>query len=134
MGAPGLGQLAYSKGMQILAASQGDALANEDAKLQHGLLTYALLVEGLAETKADRQPKDGRVSLREWLRYPEQRVPGLDREARMGTVKVNQRFSGRGFGFKVGKAPIKHPKLVIQEPQLFDFRKTISDFSFGVSQ
>src|SRR5262249_43838475 len=51
MGNRGLGQLAYDKGMRILAASQADDVALEVARLQHGLLTYALVEEGLRSDK-----------------------------------------------------------------------------------
>ena len=44
MGSRGLGQLAYDKGMRILAASQADDVALEVEKLKQGLLTYALVV------------------------------------------------------------------------------------------
>lgn len=36
MGSRGLGQLAYDKGMRILAASQSDAMALESERLRHG--------------------------------------------------------------------------------------------------
>ena len=48
MGDRGLGQLAYDKAMRILAASQAEDVALESAQLKHGLLTYALAVDGLA--------------------------------------------------------------------------------------
>jgi len=61
MGSRGLGQLAYSKRMRILAASQSAGVALESAKIRHGLLTYALVKDGLgSESKADFEPKDGR--------------------------------------------------------------------------
>lgn len=42
MGDPGLGQLAFDKGIRILAATQANDVALEDGKLGHGLLSFAL--------------------------------------------------------------------------------------------
>ena len=53
MGDSGLGQLAYDKGIRILAATQADDVALEDARLGQGLLTYALAVDGLGAGEAD---------------------------------------------------------------------------------
>jgi hypothetical protein len=47
MGDRGLGQLAYDKGMRILAATQADDFALESGDVGQGLLTYALVCEGL---------------------------------------------------------------------------------------
>src|SRR5213078_261829 len=79
MGSRGLGQLAYDKRMRVLAASQADDFALESGNLRHGLLTYALVKDGLDTKKADFRPKDGRVTLGEWLAYGAERVPDLHR-------------------------------------------------------
>jgi len=84
MGSRGLGQLAYDKRMRVLAASQADDFALESASLRHGLLTYALVVDGLDGQKADFQPKDGRVTLGEWLAYGVERVPDLHKRLQEG--------------------------------------------------
>jgi WD40 repeat protein len=81
MNSKGLAQLAYDKGMYILAASQSNQDALEFAKLGHGLLSYTLINSGLSEDKADFAPKDGRILLREWFDYAVQTVPQLQREA-----------------------------------------------------
>ncbi|MCQ8183350.1 caspase family protein, partial [Methylomonas sp. SURF-1] len=80
MGDRGLGQLAYDKGMRILAATQANDVAIEADKLGHGLFTYALVKDGL-KPKADKKRQadldnDGKVTLAEWLQYGEKRVPG----------------------------------------------------------
>src|SRR6185295_2718482 len=75
MNSKGLAQLAYEKGMYILAAAQGYQAALEAAQLGHGYLTYALVEEGLKTPLADTAPKDGQIVLREWLDYSTQRVP-----------------------------------------------------------
>ena len=46
-------------------------------QLGHGLLTYALVEEGLKTAAADTAPKDGRVVAREWLDYSTLRAPQL---------------------------------------------------------
>ena len=59
MNSKGLAQLAYEKGMYILTAAQSYQAALEAAQLGHGLLTYALVEEGLKTPIADNEPKDG---------------------------------------------------------------------------
>jgi hypothetical protein len=118
MASRGLGQLAYDKGMRVLAASQADSLALESALLQHGLLTYSLVRDGLEAGRADHRPRDGRITLREWLGYGVLRVPELYGEIRRGEV----RSSGRGVAVEV----VGDEDLLqrLQEPALFDFSRT----------
>ena len=52
LGSRGLGQLAYDKGMRVLAATQADNVAFEFDQLQQGLLTYALIQDGLHNKQA----------------------------------------------------------------------------------
>ncbi|MBI2811030.1 MAG: caspase family protein [Candidatus Melainabacteria bacterium] len=79
MDSPGLGQLAYYKKMRLLFASQAASTAQERESLGHGLLTYALLQEGLsADGRADSAPKDRVVKLTEWLKFARDEVPRLD--------------------------------------------------------
>ncbi|CAM3220157.1 hypothetical protein SPAN111604_11205 [Sphingomonas antarctica] len=112
MGDPGLGQLAYDKGMRILAATQASDLAIEDARVGQGLLTYALAGEGVTATggKADLN-HDGRITLDEWLRYAVQRLPSLSADVTLGKLASARGFD-RGPNAPVAKA---------QEPALFDF-------------
>lgn len=119
MGDPGLGQLAYDKGIRILAATQSDDVAMEDAALQQGLLTYALAGEGIDSAgfgKADLN-SDGRIMLDEWLRYALRRLPTLSSDERL-------RHFGNGF------AGARHVTIISdtqalppkpQDPALFDF-------------
>jgi uncharacterized caspase-like protein len=81
MGSRGLGQLAYDKGMRILASTRADDVAWESARTKQGLLSYALVHDGLEEGKADFRPADGRIGIQEWLEYAAQRVPQLYAEA-----------------------------------------------------
>jgi hypothetical protein len=66
MGDPGLGQLAYDKGIRILAASQPDQYAMELTSFGHGLLTYALLQGAKGAADLDH---NGVVRLDELLQY-----------------------------------------------------------------
>jgi uncharacterized caspase-like protein len=72
MNSRGLAQLAYEKGMYILAAAQSFQAALEFGRLGHGLLTYVLIEEGLKKLGADTSPKDGQVTAEEWLDYATQ--------------------------------------------------------------
>jgi WD40 repeat protein len=75
----GLAQLAYEKGMYVLAAAQSGQAAVESSRLQHGVLTYSLL-EALRSAVADSVPTDGDVTVREWFDYAVRRVPELGSE------------------------------------------------------
>ncbi len=80
MNSKGLAQLAYEKGMYILTAAQSYQAAQEASQLGHGLLTYALVEEGLKQAAADSDPKDGEVGVREWFDYASARVPNMQLE------------------------------------------------------
>jgi hypothetical protein len=82
MGSRGLGQLAYDKRMRVLAASQANDFAIEASGIGHGLLTYALTIDGLESGKADHQPKNRKIELGEWLAWGVQRVPKLHQSLR----------------------------------------------------
>src|SRR6267142_2614895 len=115
MNSKGLAQLAYEKGMYILTAAQSFQAAHEAAQLGHGLLTYALVEEGLKTAIADNEPKDGLLSAREWLDFATERVPQMQAE------KMKQ---GRGIGvdiaFAEGEQSIADPeKRSVQRPRVF---------------
>jgi uncharacterized caspase-like protein len=122
MGSRGLGQLAYDKRMRILAASQVSDVAWEYERLRHGLLTYALVQEGLEGGQSDFKPKDGKVTLAEWLSFGTDRVPKLDQEVKEGRLKDLESADSRGT----------RPKEVakggsFQHPVLFNFAKLSGD-------
>jgi WD40 repeat protein/uncharacterized caspase-like protein len=102
MNSQGLAQLAYEKGMYILAAAQADEAAKELSQYDHGLLTYALVEEGLKQGKADDDPKDGQILLPEWIDYTKIRLPqlqldGMQRMASLGrSVSVTPGARERG--------------------------------------
>ncbi len=77
MNSKGLAQLAYEKGMYILTAAQSYQAAQEVSQLGHGLLTYALVEEGLKQGAADSDPKDRQIVVREWFDYAATRVPNM---------------------------------------------------------
>jgi CBS domain-containing protein len=70
--------------------------------LGHGLLTYALVEEGLKSPAADVAPQDGEVLLREWLDYASRRVPQMQQTAMIEARKV-----GREVAFVEGETKIK---------------------------
>jgi hypothetical protein len=81
MNATGLAQLAYEKGLYILAASKESepALETNDLGSGHGFLTYALVDEGL---KAGGAAQNGVVELRPWFVYASRRVPEMQASQR----------------------------------------------------
>jgi WD40 repeat protein len=81
MNSRGLAQLAYEKGMFVLAASQAYQAAVESSRLEHGYMTFALVEEGLKTRVADTTPRDGDVKVGEWFDFAVQRVPQLQLEA-----------------------------------------------------
>jgi uncharacterized caspase-like protein len=115
MNSKGLAQLAYEKGMYILTAAQSYQAALEAAQLGHGLLTYALVEEGLKTAVADNEPKDGVVSAREWLDFATERVPQMQEE------KMKQsRGVGLEIAFTEGEQKIADPeKRSVQRPRVF---------------
>ncbi len=121
MGDPGLGQLAYDKGIRILAATQADNVAMEDGRLGHGLLTYALVTEGLAPgTPADLNG-DGELNLEEWLRFAVGRLPGLADDIAAGRMNLmGNPAPARARNF-TDLEPLPPQKRPVQRPALFNF-------------
>jgi hypothetical protein len=119
MGDPGLGQLAYDKGMQILAASQASQEAGENAALQLSYLTQALINDGIKAGQADRQPQDGKITMSEWLSFGIERVPKLRIRQLPQRQRVNapRPIGGGNRGLE------RIDKDTLQQPALFDFRR-----------
>ncbi|GLI36868.1 hypothetical protein KI811_17810 [Geobacter hydrogenophilus] len=136
MGSRGLGQLAYDKGMRILAASQADDVALESDKLQQGLLTYALVHDGMDAFQADFKPQNKAITLSEWLAYGVNRVPTLYEEIKTGTLSSFGRGeASRGTVIQLGNRKQSSPakKNPYQTPALFDFtRKARGDISLAI--
>ncbi len=114
MNSKGLAQLAYEKGMYILTAAQSFQAALEASQLGHGLLTYALVDEGLRQAAADKEPKDGAVMVREWLDYATNRVPQM---------QLDKLQAARGLGlnlaFKEEERGLDTEKRTGQQPRVF---------------
>ncbi|HEV7892870.1 MAG TPA: caspase family protein [Pyrinomonadaceae bacterium] len=102
MNSRGLAQLAYEKGMYVLTAAQSYQAALEAAQLGHGLLTYALVQEGLQKGEADsRAAHDGQIVVREWFDFAAERVP------RMRFEQVKQ---ARGIRVAKVTADVQRPR------------------------
>ena len=110
----GFARLVYEKGIFLLAASQSFELAQEDNRCGHGLLSCALLVEGLQQSKADFDPLDARIDIAEWFRYAALRVPGL---AHPGGD------ADRGFVFRPAAQPLAE---AVQVPRFVPRASTAS--------
>lgn len=121
MGSRGLGQLAYDKGMRILAATQADNVAIETRQLRHGLLTYALVREGIEARRADVEPKDRLLTALEWLEYGLERVPTLYEEVKIGRVQQFGPATDKALVLVEGSGGASSRK--IQRPALFDFSR-----------
>ena len=117
MGSRGLGQLAYDKGMRILAATQvdQDAIDGTDTT-KMGLLIYALIEDGL---RAGKAAKNGRIMLSEWLNYASQRVPAVFQGIQDGTIKGTR---GTVEYSPDGKTDAAR-RASLQQPSLFDFAR-----------
>lgn len=122
MGAKGLGQLAYDKGIRILAATQADDVALESGRLRQGLLSFALMSEGLEQAKADYHPVDGKIDVAEWLAFAARRVPEIYLAIQSGQQilatgsdpwKIENRSASR----------IRANAVKVQRPTLFNFRR-----------
>jgi WD40 repeat protein len=120
MNSKGLAQLAYEKGMYILTAAQSFEAAQEVSQLGHGLLTYALVEEGLKRSSADDNPKDGEVWVREWFDYATTRVPNMQMEK----VKKS-RGLGVTLSFVGGEERVPElERRVTQTPRVFYRRES----------
>jgi hypothetical protein len=84
LGNRGLGQLAYEKGMRILAATQDDNDAISSGEKKHGLLTSALIDEGINRKGAADEFFHTSISLKDWLEFGRAEVPVLYRQLPRG--------------------------------------------------
>lgn len=140
MDSRGLGQLSYDKGMKILTATQSDSVALESKLIKQGLLTYALVHDGIEAEQADFKPRDKSITLSEWLAYGVNRVPELyeelkqDRVQTFGSAISEQAAkpvmilsgSNKEPGARILEEVSVEP-LTIQQPSLFDFTKKRRD-------
>jgi hypothetical protein len=118
--------------MRILAASQADDVALEVERLKQGLLTYALVQNGLEDGQA--AGVDGKITLEGWLQYGADRVPSLYNEVLRGKVQkltahskdtsIDEELSG-------GTSSLKKPNA-FQQPSFFNFRKGQAQITFAI--
>ena len=124
LGSKGFGQLAYDKGMLVLAASQSNEVALESNDLGHGLLTWVLVEEGLRAQGADVD-QDGQVRLKEWLSFAEDRVPLLAGRVMRGEPVHSSR--GKAVSVVSGSSragqPLSSTRPPDQQPRLFAYGK-----------
>ncbi len=131
MGSRGLGQLAYDKGMKILASTQEDNIAGEirtvgKALVEQGLLSYVLTREGIEEGLADFKPKDGVITISEWLLYSVERVPQIYKAKLQELAQRDQDNKANPLKQQSGKPAIEVNEP-IQQPSLFDFTRNRKD-------
>ncbi|MBC7932568.1 MAG: caspase family protein [Rubrivivax sp.] len=113
MNSKGLAQLAYEKGMYILTAAQSYQAALEATQLGHGLLSYALVEEGLKTMNADGEPKDGVLVAKEWLDFAAARVPlmQLEEMKRASARGINLSFAEEERGLDTGQRSGQRPRV-----------------------
>jgi WD40 repeat protein len=114
MNSKGLAQLAYEKGMYVLTAAQSYQAAQEATKLGHGYLTYALVEAGLKRGAADREPRDDRIDLHEWLNYATDEVPRMQEENLLEALRGKGRqlvFVGDGSATKDTRSNVQRPRI-----------------------
>lgn len=130
MGSRGLGQLAYDKGMRILTASQAESVALESSLIKHGVLSYALLKEGIDWQMADIAPKNNQIMIGEWLKYGLERVPQLYAQIRKGELTAQgglPQHRGTVLLFGQDREEKAASRMEGQLPGLFDFIKNRQD-------
>lgn len=120
LGDRGFGQIAYNKRMRVLVGSQADLPALEVDTLQHGLLSYSLAYEALTALKADIDPRDHSLTLREWLQFPVQTLQRLQEQVQSGRVETPS-VVGPKRGVKVVPNANNDSRAFAQQPSLLDF-------------
>lgn len=128
MNSKGLAQLAYEKGLYVLTAAQSYEAALEAAQLGHGLLSYALVEEGLKQNAADFDPKDGTIGAREWLDYAAARVPQLQLDQMRQARSLQHEIA-----FVEGEEKVEDlAKRSLQQPRIF-YRRELEQQAWIVS-
>ncbi|MDR1242667.1 MAG: caspase family protein [Deltaproteobacteria bacterium] len=113
MGDKGLGQIAYDKTMRVLSATNENNAAMELGNLGHGLLSYALLVDGLERGRGgDKRP----FTFKDWLAYGKERTAEL-----YAKIAKGENIGGTRGKVKVEKTVDNANPPLGQEPYLFDF-------------
>lgn len=118
MNSKGLAQLAYDKGMTILAAAQSYQAALEVSRtltgkdIKHGLLTFALL-DGLTNKRAAADAS-GNVLERTWFDYAVGEVPKMQKDE-----MKKRRSKGLQLLFGTNDGEDNEPQQHVQVPRVF---------------
>ena len=118
MGDAGLGQLAFDKGIRVLAATQADDVALESRQKGLGLLTATLIEQGLGG-KAPGTSEDGWVRLDAVLRDTAASLPRLMAEERARAEAANAAAWPPLLVADPPATPPPPPR--VQVPAVFDF-------------
>jgi uncharacterized caspase-like protein len=122
--AKGLAQLAYEKGMYILAGAQAYQAAMEAAQLGHGYLTYTLVEEGLKTEAAVKNDKAKEVTIQRWLDYAAARVPQMQQEKMDAARELKQKPPA----FTPGDEKVADPtQRSVQVPRVFYRREAAEE-------
>jgi WD40 repeat protein len=127
----GLAQLAYDKGMYILTASQSIEPAYVSEALKRSYLSYALVEEGLKTAVADANPKDGKITVKEWFDYAGRRVPQLRKDVNEGLFAVEAKKGLEEEETKEKKKKTKEKSS--QRPRVF-YRRQNNSQALVISQ
>ncbi|MEP7341016.1 MAG: caspase family protein [Acidobacteriota bacterium] len=130
MNAKGLAQLAYEKGMYILAGAQAYQAALEAAQLGHGYLTYALVEEALKTEAAVKNGKEKEVTVQRWLDYAAERVPQMQQEKLNNARELKQKPPA----FAPGEEKVADPaERSVQRPRVF-YRREVDEVPLIVAK
>ena len=92
-------KLGQSVGLHIVSATAKEQFAVEHEELGHGVFTYAL-IEAM-EGKADTDPRDGNLTVREIVHFSEEEVPALSQK--YAQYQHWPLIYSRGLDFTLGK-------------------------------
>lgn len=129
LNAKGLAQLAYDKGMYVLAAAQSYQAALEAPYYGHGLLTEALVVDALHRRSAAPSGGTGVLLLQPWFTFAQRRVPELQQ-------RLILRGSAKGIfvAFVAGEARGASPfDRRLQRPRIY-FPRSSSERPFPIAR
>lgn len=140
MDSRGLGQLAYDKGMKVLAATQANSLAAEidinrgSEEISGGLLTLVLIEDGLNLKKA---AVNNLITARSWMNYAVAEVPIIYKQlqaaleakdssklvTRGGMQRVKLKRDGWRTVTIAYRATDEKQASITQQPIMFDFTR-----------
>jgi hypothetical protein len=128
----GLGQLAYDKDMQILAATQADNVALE-ARSSARVCSPTLCSRRRFKARKAAPEGNGPITIKTWLHYAEKRVPEIYEDICAGRPKVVAFDAADAKRQLVARDSSINPAFYIQAaqnaqtPALFDFYRQKAD-------